>query len=216
MNFRSLLLLGLASMVPASMAGTYVIDFDKDSKGAAIAEGATLNSQYDSWGISWESSPLDPADGWASTTDLTITKDDVGWLTGQTGNLVHSFGGWLGEDGDADFAMLYDGSLGKLISVSADFLGDSDGLSLFAAYHWNGASYDLLGTSPQTVGEIGNETLSFSDASGIDAIIFAPGDFDDWVGVDNITLTVQAVPEPTTMAVLGLGLVGIASKRRRQ
>jgi hypothetical protein len=37
---------------------------------------------------------------------------------------------------------------------------------------------------------------------------------DEWVGIDNIVVTSQAVPEPASMIALGAGLVALARRRR--
>ena len=37
---------------------------------------------------------------------------------------------------------------------------------------------------------------------------------DEWVGVDDIVITATAVPEPTTLAALGLGALGLLRRRR--
>ncbi|MBX3097541.1 MAG: PEP-CTERM sorting domain-containing protein [Fimbriimonadaceae bacterium] len=39
---------------------------------------------------------------------------------------------------------------------------------------------------------------------------------DEWVGIDNIRVTSQAVPEPATMLALGAGLAAFAARRRRK
>jgi hypothetical protein len=37
---------------------------------------------------------------------------------------------------------------------------------------------------------------------------------DEWVGIDNIVVTSQAVPEPASMIALGAGLLALARRRR--
>jgi hypothetical protein len=38
---------------------------------------------------------------------------------------------------------------------------------------------------------------------------------DEWIGIDNIVVTSQAVPEPASMIALGAGLLALARRRRR-
>ncbi|HJX24650.1 MAG TPA: PEP-CTERM sorting domain-containing protein [Chthoniobacterales bacterium] len=44
--------------------------------------------------------------------------------------------------------------------------------------------------------------------------MITPGDFNDWVGVDNITFT--TVPEPSTWAMLAGGLLLVLVSVRRR
>ena len=59
--------------------------------------------------------------------------------------------------------------------------------------------------------------LTVSSATLITSVVFTPGDFIDWVGVDNITFTPAAdVPEPAGLTLLALGLAAAARSRRRR
>ena len=55
-----------------------------------------------------------------------------------------------------------------------------------------------------------------SSATPITSVVFTPGDFGDWVGVDNITFTPVDVPEPAGLTLLALGLAAAARSRRRR
>lgn len=152
---------------------------------------------------------------WATNTDMTIVSSlaggDVGGLSTPplvSGNVLHSFNGWLAENGDPSFRISFASAIN---SFSATFAGVSTGadVRLFA---FNGAS--LLSTVAGSA--TGQFVLSFAAAS-ITSVVIAPGSFDDWVGVDDITYTaaVVGVPEPETYALMALGLAAIALARRR-
>ena len=126
-----------------------------------------------------------------------------------SGNVLHSFAGWLNEDGDASFRISFAGAIS---SFSADFAGvDTPAdVRLFA---YDGAS--LLGT---IVGAAtGQFTLSFA-APRITSVVVTPGDFFDYVAVDNIRYqaAITTVPEPETWALTSLGVVVLAWVRRRK
>lgn len=56
--------------------------------------------------------------------------------------------------------------------------------------------------------------ISLYDEAGLGDIVFYTNDESDGYGIDNVT--VGRVPEPGTLALLGLGLVGVGLSRRRK
>ncbi|MBS1704437.1 MAG: PEP-CTERM sorting domain-containing protein [Armatimonadetes bacterium] len=205
----------IALLGTAALSQAFVMNFDQDSSGNNIADGTTLSNQYAGYGCLWQSSLLDPNSGWASVTDMTMTSTDVGaGYDASMGNILHSFGGWLGEDGDPNMGFTYDGSLGAISSVSCVVMGDTSASSLMAAYHDNGSSYDLLGVAYATGTSGAPETLTLNGFSQtVDLVLIAPGYYFDWAGVDDVK--VETVPEPATMAVLGLGALAALKRRKK-
>ncbi|MBP8146079.1 MAG: PEP-CTERM sorting domain-containing protein [Inhella sp.] len=146
----------------------------------------------------------------ATNSDMTITATDLGGLGSPalvSGNLLHSFGGWLAEDGDPSIVMTF---AFDVSSVSADFAGmaivGSTGLMAYDA------AGGFLGQVTNASTGQANLSLSFSN---IRSVVILPGEFNDWVGVDNISFT-AAVPEPQTYALMALGLAGLAGVARRR
>lgn len=208
---------GLPTIKPSASLGpgSYLIDFEN------LSVGATVTSQYAAWGVEFFANAYSgsggPTGDWATNTDMTVVAvggGDTGGLGTPSlvsGNLLHSFSGWLGEDGDASFLMAFSAPI-KAISI--DFAGianpGSTGIDIFTT------AGTYVTTVFATAG--GQQTLSYTGAD-IGYVGVTPGDYDDWVGVDNIGFTVAAaVPEPESygLLALGLGVVGIAVRRRQQ
>lgn len=195
--------------------GSYLIDFEN------LSVGDTLDSQYAAWGVTFSASPYTGADsptgGWATNTDMTIVAvggGDTGGLGSPSlvsGNILRSFDGWLGEDGDASILMTFSS---PITAVSVDFAGialpSSTGIDIYSTSGNYVTSVFATGT--------GQQTLSYT-GTNIGFVVVTPGDYNDWVGVDNIGFTVAAaVPEPETygMLALGLGVLAVVARRRRQ
>lgn len=207
------------SLAPAPTAslgpGSYLIDFEN------LSVGDTLDSQYAAWGVTFSASPYvgtaSPTGGWATNTDMTIVAvggGDTGGLGSPSlvgGNILRSFDGWLVEDGDASFLMTF---ASPITSISVDFAG---------VFNSDSTGIDIYSTSGDYVTSVyattqGQLTLSYT-GTNIGFVVVTPGDFEDWVGVDNISYTVAAaVPEPETygMLALGLGVLAVVARRRRQ
>ena len=204
-----------AAAQPAVVApGNYLITFDD------LAAGATLGNQYAAWGVSFSpnayTGSVSPNNGWATNTNMSIVEiggGDTGGLGGPalvSGNLLHSLSGWESENGDASFLLSFDSAI---TSISIDFAGvaqpSSTGIDIFST---TGAF--IASVAATTTGQM---TLSYT-GSNIGFVGVTPGDFNDWVGVDNVRYTVAAVvPEPETWGLLALGLagLGVAVRRRR-
>lgn len=218
---RFVLALGLVGFLNTSSAwaAPITITFDAGDPIGGLAGGTTLSNQYAGVGVTFTPNGFTGAGGptgsWATNTDMTIvssTGADAGGLGTPSlvsGNVLHSFNGWLGENGDASFRATF---AGGITSLSATFAGVATPAStrLFA---YNGST--LLATATATT-LTGQEVLTVSSATPITSVVFTPGDFFDWVGVDNITFTPVDVPEPATLTLLALGVAAAARTRRRR
>lgn len=200
--------LALAVIACAVPASATIITFDD------LAIGTILSNQYA--GVTFTpnalSGPGGPNGNWATNTDLTIvsaTGADVGNLGEPSlvsGNLVRSFAGWQGEDGDASLRISF---AAPVRSFSLDFAGlsNANNTQIFV-YDGEVLLGSMMGTS------IGQVTLSWTAAS-ITSVVVTPGDQQDWVSFDNLSFT-GGIPEPAswTLLIAGFGLTGAAMRRR--
>lgn len=199
--FGALALVATAGMATAA---PYVIDFDTDANGNAIADGTWIDNQYAAWGVTFVPNVLDPGAGWATNTDMTATSTDVGGgYDPSMGNVLHSFGGWLAEDGDANFQINF---AQQISSISITFCGDFDGLSELGIF--DGQGNFITGG---TVGEFG-DTISFSGLSNASVGLVLPGWYFDWAAV--VSIEFEYVPAPSALALMGFG--GLVAVRRRR
>ncbi len=183
-------------MTAAGHTAVRMMDFDRDALGGTISSGSTIADQYVAWGARWSPNAWSGT-GWATNTGMTATRTDVGsGYQAAMLNVLHAYNAdWQMENGDASMALTFDLKSERVVSVSARFVGDPDGGSFMSAYHWNGTSYDLLGTS--TLGpNSGSALLTITGfAESIDRVAFAVGNFDDWVALDDVEFQ-TVVPEP--------------------
>ena len=212
-------LLSLSAMAEAATAGQQVLDFEN------LANGTVLSTQYEALGVRLRANAFTGAGNsssgqpWATNTDLTVLdialqNEESALSAGPfaTGKVLRAYEAWLDEDGDPSFELLF---ASPVTAVQASFVavdiagGKAVDTRLFA---YNGQT--LLGV---VRGDAGASDTAFNLAFSAPAItraVIAPGTWDDWVAVDNITIT-SAVPEPNTLLLLAAGIVAIAAKTRR-
>lgn len=219
----ALLMVALPTISAAQVTRT--ITFDAADPIGGLAEGSILGSQYAALGLTFLPNAFlgtgGPNGAWATNTDMTVVNSAGGNVGGLgtpslvSGNVLHSFDGWLHENGDPSFQMLLTGSVDY---VSMDFAGVANVFDVRMFVYDGGTLLSTLVAANAS----GQERLSFTALAGqnVTRIDVTPGSFNDWVGVDNITwrTAVSVVPEPSTYALLATGLIGIAgiARRRRQ
>lgn len=188
-----------------------------------LVAGTTLSSQYASLGVTFSANAFtglgSSSSGaiWATNTDLTVvsaTGTDVGSLgtpSMASGNVLRSFAGYLGEDGDASFEMSFSTAIS---SISVSYAGVSTASTAAAAdnrlFIYDGTT--LLATVAGTTGA--NQFVLTYSAPSITRVVVASGSFADYVAVDNVVFT--PVPEPESYAMMFGGLIGIGALVRRR
>lgn len=183
----------------------------------AISAGQILSNQYAGLGVTFSpghtspgvANPAASSQGFATNTSMQMAAvggDVGGGLAAPiAGNLLHSFGGWLGEDGDPSFTMDFSSPIDS-ISISVGGVFTTASTVLYAI----GPGDTVLGSAAAAAG--GTSTISLSGLGNFSRAVVTHGDFGDWVGVDNIAFNV--VPEPTALGLVGVGVALLALRRR--
>ncbi len=211
---KSFLITGVAVLgALAASANATLIDFN------SLAEGTIVSNQFA--GVTFAAgtggltvpNAVSTTQGFATNTGLGVTLTDLGGLGTpnlMSGMVLHRFNAdWLAEDGDPVFVMTF---TGNVTDISIDFNGMSTPASTgIFAYAGGSMVASIFATSTT-----GGQTLSLTGLTGVTQIAVTPGDFGDWVGVDNINYTVSTVPEPASFAVLGLGALALIRRRRNR
>lgn len=145
------------------------------------------------------------------------------------------------DNGGTFLAIDHDHILGEnSVTLSEATLGSTFNLGTIDFAEWGSiqhhadwvvvtGTYATGGTISQTVSLDGildgtggladfqTETFNWTGLSQVHFEGVGPGSGDDNFAIDNLTITVNApIPEPATLTLLGLGLVGMAVRRRRQ
>jgi len=124
------------------------------------------------------------------------------------GDVNYTFSGYLaGFTGDGDFTTInveFFSDVAGTTSLGTTLLasGDVEGSSTTPSGTWNADNWSLY----TSTGTVPPGTSSFR-------IIYGGTGNDTYA--DNLNFTVDAIPEPTSSALLGLGLLGFTARRRR-
>jgi len=152
------------------------------------------------------------------------TGDFTGWtLIGSTeNNFVDSgfasqgtFAAYFGEvGGNAILRQTIATNPGTVYNISFDFAGNGDNPSSFSAA-FGGTTLFSVTNPPFDVNYV-TRTFQVTATSTTADLTFTARDDLGFLNLDNVMVTAQAVPEPTTMAALALGALALVKKRARK
>ena len=226
-----LAVMALAAWPALSSANS--IDFDILNPGASGAPptyGETVSTQYSgvlfspgnggASGLSLPEGGAGYGQGWATNTSLAVTNWDypgeqtagVNEPAGLSNVFLHGHDAWNSSNGNPVFTIDFANAI-SAFSLSFGNVATFADSRIFAV----DASNNVIASAAAT--QAGENLVSLTLASAVKRIVVTPGNYHQWVGVDNINYTPAAappsgsVPEPSSLALLAIGLGGLARRR---
>ncbi|MAT72718.1 MAG: hypothetical protein CMJ58_24830 [Planctomycetaceae bacterium] len=201
----------LALCCSPALAVTTLIDPVTNNGSFEFAGGALNTTKIQVW----DTGALD-VDHWVEWAGVSTAGNDSGVEnTGnasdgtmiaflQGGNAVHNMTSWLAAEGDV-FAFSWDHVLREDRNHTVSLVYDDGGTITTIA----GSEVDSTGVLEKISGVYQIPAGSPAIGKAIGLGVVSPGSYPE---VDNFVL--QVVPEPSTVAMAGLALVGLAAARR--
>ena len=162
------------------------IESNSDTTAAPDVSGNPIVAQDGEWYVDLGGYGIDAAPSEADYDSLTQSVQTQAGTSYTLSCWEYSLGTTSPGDGDY-FNLTWNGQV-----VPGSQINDAE-----TASGWNKCSFSVVGTGGMD--EVG--VHGFANSL--------------YVGVDNVSLTAQAVPEPSAFAALGLGLAGLFIKRRK-
>lgn len=198
------LFVGLMFALGTSFAHAIIISVDADD----FTDGTNISNAFS--GITF--SAVDGGFNVLSTTNVFSTTSSLAstgtQVFGHDGSFIETWANGLVADLRIDFIQATD-------FISLDIIAN-DGFDpgFLQAFNSSGTLLDSF----TTLGNLGSglpETASISLSSADIAYVIASGVGGNDIALDNLVYNSTAVSEPGTIALLGLGLVGLGIARRR-
>lgn len=201
MKSPHILLALLGSLLPAHAA-------------TILIGGATLNGNFEDSGTGTVLFSLGTIPNWASWTEVGTASANTGVYTNggdrtayiEPGGAIRNMTSYTVAAGDT-FTFSFDNERANRGSASMQLVYDDGGVI-------TAIPTALISGSPVNTLS-GSFTVQSGDAwigKTIGVGLFTSGNYPE---VDNVTLSVQSVPEASAMGLVAMGLLGLISRRRR-
>jgi len=198
----SVLIMTFSSIANAGLINFYELDKGEYSGNSDFTVTGTI-ADNDEW--------YTPMIGTAGS-DNDINDPDVRWLCNS--KAISPYDCYANEEGNIINFAFNEGMDSIMLSLYwAGSVDDRGGHASISSYDINGVVLETFGRTTSTA------TYSFNSATDIYAIrtdLGFPSDNSDegwWYGIASIDYTKSEVPEPSTLAIFALGMIGLASRR---
>ena len=178
-------------------ANAALIDFDNLPGGGTLAANSILTTQYSSLGVTFS----------ATENSSTVSSSVINTFTPFSGNYwANTTSGVFGPRHDV-LSIMFDNAAENVSWLTQSYGGSSITFNAFDS------ASNLLETI-STTGDWINTSFASSGIYRIDAL--QPNDGWGW-GLDNLSFDGSvSVPEPASIALIGLGLAGIGFSRKKK
>lgn len=233
----SLILIAIAAIAAPALSANIVVNgsFESETNLLNAVPGAvygTLGTNPAPDGWNFTASNLSTASYSESNSDTSRPFDSLtnNFVNAEDGNWFISFGAFNVGGGGPSSEANYDSLSQVLSTVSGQVYnvtysiyalgGDGtagDGSGDYFNVTWNGnvVTGSQISDNATSFGKWIQYTVNVT-GTGSDTLALNGYNDTSYVNVDNVSVTAQAVPEPASMAALGIGLIGLVARRRRK
>lgn len=187
---RSLCAVLALSATVQVQAAPVLIDFE------GYAAGTLITNQYAALGVNFAQSSISNYLCCGTPTSALSSSTNGGGGGGRTGYI----------------SILFAAPASNVSFGYANYGGETGGT--IEAFDVNNVFLESVSYTPASYANL--ETLNFLSSNIASILITSPSVPTYMVAIDNLSFDANAVPEPGSVALLGLGIVGLALARRRQ
>lgn len=201
MNTRTILALATTALISTSAQAAVIFQDNFDSEAGAPGQHALNYNSFDQWSVSNGTVDVVSTGGWGIT------------CVGGTGKCV-DLDGSTGNAGTftSDLISLAEGTYTLSFDISGNQRWGRDDLGVTLGGFFNESFSLASNDSWQTV----SHTFDVTSTTAASFIFNHAGGDNIGIMLDNVSLESVDVPEPASIAIFGLGIVGLGFARRAQ